>query len=151
MSPNARQMREMAVWDIPVAAAIERVDQCVAPPGASSRVLTTTFSTISSVMARGGPGRGSSKSPSRRRSAKRRRHFDAVASEHPSLAAIDLFNSPAAAPSTIRHRSARACDDFGRRAHRCSTSRSSSLSTTSTARRPLATTASNHRPQPHPP
>jgi hypothetical protein len=27
--PNARQIREIAVWDIPVAAAIDRVDQCV--------------------------------------------------------------------------------------------------------------------------
>ncbi len=38
-------MRLTAVWLIPVAAAIERVDQCVALGGCSSRVLTITRST----------------------------------------------------------------------------------------------------------
>jgi hypothetical protein len=32
-SPNARQIREIADWLIPVAAAIDRVDQCVSCPG----------------------------------------------------------------------------------------------------------------------
>jgi hypothetical protein len=42
---NAFQIRTMAVWDIPAAWAMERLDQCVAPTGLSSNVLTTTFST----------------------------------------------------------------------------------------------------------
>ena len=32
-SPNARQIREIAVWLSPVAVAICRVDQCVPPSG----------------------------------------------------------------------------------------------------------------------
>ena len=39
LSPNARQIREIADWLIPVAAAIDRVDQCVASTGLDSRVL----------------------------------------------------------------------------------------------------------------
>ena len=151
LSPNAFHMRCTDHAEIPTAAAIDRVDQCVAPTGASSRVLTITSSTFSSVIRRGGPGLGSSSSPPNRRSANRRRHFDTVASVQPSEAAIDLFVSPAAAPRTIRHRSARDCDDLRRLTHRSSVSRSPAVSTTTTARRPLATTASNHRPQPHTP
>jgi len=44
---------------MPVALAIERVDQCVASSGVSSRVLTTKRSTLSSLIERGTPGRGS--------------------------------------------------------------------------------------------
>jgi hypothetical protein len=44
LSPKARQMRLTAVWLIPVAAAIERVDQWVALGGCSSSVLTITRS-----------------------------------------------------------------------------------------------------------
>jgi hypothetical protein len=47
-SPNARQIRLIALWLIPVAAAIERVDQCVASGGCSSSVLTITRSTAAS-------------------------------------------------------------------------------------------------------
>src|SRR6059058_974806 len=39
-SPNARQIRLTAVWLIPVAAAIDLVDQCVAHRGCSSSVFT---------------------------------------------------------------------------------------------------------------
>src|SRR6266480_1567292 len=46
-SPKARQMRLTADWLIPVAAAIERVDQCVALAGLSSSVFTITRSTSS--------------------------------------------------------------------------------------------------------
>jgi hypothetical protein len=42
---------------MPTAAAIDRVDQCVASAGVSSKVLTITRSTSASVMVRGGPGR----------------------------------------------------------------------------------------------
>src|SRR5436305_525370 len=63
-------MRLIAVWLIPVAAAIERVDQWVASLGCSSRVLTITRSTSESLICRGLPGLGSSWRPSRPRSAK---------------------------------------------------------------------------------
>src|SRR5262245_10543332 len=49
LSPKARQIREIADWDIPVARAIERVDHCVASSGVSSNVLTITRSTSSSL------------------------------------------------------------------------------------------------------
>jgi len=59
-SPNARQIRLTALWLIPVAAAIDRVDQCVAFVGCDSSVFTITRSTSSSLIERGLPGRGSS-------------------------------------------------------------------------------------------
>lgn len=62
---NARQILEIADSDIPVVAAIDRVDQCVAFFGVSSRVLTITRSTPASVIFRGTPGRGPSCMPSR--------------------------------------------------------------------------------------
>ena len=64
--PNARQIRETAVWESPTSAAIDRVDQCVASFGVDSNVLTITSSTCASLIIRGRPGRGSSSSPSRR-------------------------------------------------------------------------------------
>jgi hypothetical protein len=43
LRPNARQIRETADWLIPVAAAIDRVDQCVSSPGPRpSSVLVMT-------------------------------------------------------------------------------------------------------------
>ena len=153
MRPNARQIRLIAFCDMPIASAIDRVDQCVAPGGASSRVLTSTPSIISSLIVRGRPGRGSSTSPSRRRTANRPRHFDTVAAQHPKRPAMSLFASPAAAPNTIRQRNANACDDDGRRAQRSNVSLSAALSSTVTARRPRrrgsptsAMIVSDHRP-----
>ncbi|GHB32356.1 hypothetical protein GCM10010346_64630 [Streptomyces chryseus] len=64
---NARQIRETVDCDIPVAAAIDLVDQGVAFFGVSSSVLTMTRST-SSVIFRGTPGLGSSHKPSSPRS-----------------------------------------------------------------------------------
>ncbi|CAM5227224.1 hypothetical protein SHIRM173S_09912 [Streptomyces hirsutus] len=75
---NARQIREIADCDMPVAAAIDLVDQWVAFFGFSSGVLTMTRSTSASVIFRGAPGRGSSDRPSRPRSTKRRRQVRAV-------------------------------------------------------------------------
>ena len=79
LRPNARQIRLTAVWLIPVARAIDRVDQCVASLGVSSNVLTMTCSTWVSVIDLGTPGRGSSPRPSRRRVANRVRHLATVA------------------------------------------------------------------------
>ena len=60
----------------------------------------------------------------------------------PSGYAPTVLGRPAAAANTIRQRNANACELFGRRAHRSSTSRSSSPSTTSAR---FAMTASNRR------
>lgn len=86
---------------------------------------------------RGAPGRGSSTRPSSRGSRNRRRHLPTVCGQIPSSAATSWLVLPSAQPSTIRHRCANACDDFARRAHRCSVSRSSSDNTTSATGRPL--------------
>ena len=88
LSPNARQIRDTAVCETPAAAAIDRVDQRAASRGASSRVRTTTSSTLASAMVRGGPGRGSSQSPSRRRNANLVRHLATVAGWHPNSSAM---------------------------------------------------------------
>ena len=59
-NPKARQIRETVDWLIPVACAIDLVDQWVASAGVSSKVFTMIRSTSSSVTVRGAPGRGSS-------------------------------------------------------------------------------------------
>ena len=107
LSPKARQIRLIGVWFSPVAAAIERVDQCVAFTGCSSRVLTTTRSTSESMILRGWPGRGSSCGASSAWRANRPRNLPAVDAVHPSHAAMSLLLSPSAATSTIRHRTVR--------------------------------------------
>ncbi len=92
LRPNAPpQMACTDDGEMPTALAIDRVDQCVASGGADSKVSTITLSTAASSMVRGGPGRGSSQSPSRRRSANRERHLAAVAGWHPSSAAMSLL------------------------------------------------------------
>ena len=116
---------------IPVAAAIDRVVQCVASAGCSSSVFTITRSTSSSLIERGLPGRGSSCSPSKPRRAKRPRHRPTVLALQPKSAAISLLDRPSAAANTTRQRNAKRRELFGRRAHRSSVSRSSPLSTTS--------------------
>ncbi len=58
--PKALQMPLTPVWLIPVAWAVERVDQWVAPAGIASRVITMARSTSSSVIERGTTGQSSS-------------------------------------------------------------------------------------------
>src|SRR6266540_2391078 len=99
LSANARQIRLIADCDIPVAAAIDRVDQCVALSGWASSVVTMTRSTSSSPIVRGLPGRGSSWSPSSPRSANRTRHLPTVVSLQPKRAAMSTLRSPSAAAS----------------------------------------------------
>jgi DDE domain len=77
-SAKARQIRLIALWVMPVRLAMERVLQWVAPTGVLSRVKVTTRSTSVSVILRGAPGRGSSRSPSRRRSQNRARHLPTI-------------------------------------------------------------------------
>ena len=107
-SPNACQIRSTAFRVTPASRAIDRVDQCVASLGVLSSVLAMIASTCSSVIVRGRPGRGSSTSPSSRRSANRLRHFVTVGAETPSSSAISRLVNWPAAPSTIRARNASA-------------------------------------------
>ena len=131
LRPNARQIRDTADWLMPVAAAIDLVDQCVSCPGpCSSTVLAMTTSTCSSVIVRGAPGRGSSERPSSRATANRDRHLATVGRDTPKAGATSVFDPPSAHASTIRDRNASACDVLRRRAHPSSTCRSSGLRTT---------------------
>ena len=131
LSPNARQIREIAVWLSPVSCAIDRVDQCVSPrAGLDSRVLTITDSTTSSVSFRGAPGRGSSDKPSNPLAINRDRHVPTMSRETPSLAATCVFGVPSAQANTILARIAKACDVFARRVHPVNVARSSSDNTT---------------------
>ena len=118
LSPKARQIPTMAVWLIPLAWAMERVDQWVASVGVSSSVLVITASTWASVIVRGTPGRGSSTSPSNRRVRNRARHLPTVFSCTPSRLPASTFDSPSAQASTIRQRNPRAWLLVGRLAHR---------------------------------
>ena len=95
--------------EIPLCRAMLRVLQCVAAGGRLSSVCTMTLSTLASSIVRGAPGRGSSSSPSRPRSTKRRRHLPTVCTVTRSRAATALLLRPAAQPSTIRARNAKAC------------------------------------------
>jgi hypothetical protein len=66
LRPNARQISETVVLEIPCLAASPRVDQWVSAPGVDSNVSTTTASMVASAIVRSAPGRGASHSPSRR-------------------------------------------------------------------------------------
>jgi hypothetical protein len=106
LSPNARQIRDTAVWLIPVALAMDRVDQWLSwLGGGSSRVLVSTCSTWASAIARGRPGRGSSARPSSRRRTNRPRHLVTVWGQMPSCSATALLVAPSAQASTILQRS----------------------------------------------
>ena len=85
----------------------------------------------------GQPGRGSSRSPTKRCSRKRDRHLPTVGRLTPSRSATTVFASPVAHSSTIRERNANACDDLRRRAQRTSSSRSSSVRIRSALGRPV--------------
>ena len=129
LSPKARQIRLTAVWLIPNARASDRVDQCVASFGELSKVVTNTWSICSSVIVRGGPGRGASARPSSRRATNRERHLVTVGRDTPSRRATSMLLAPSAQASTIRQRSASAWLLLARRVQRSSVARSSSLNT----------------------
>ena len=122
--PCACQIRAIALWDSPVARAIDRVEHRAAFCGRTSRVLAITPAAISSVTFRGAPGRGSSVSPSNRRRMKRARHLPAVWGLTPNCSATILLAWPSAEARTIRLRSARG-PTVRRRAQRCRVLRSS--------------------------
>ena len=98
---------------------------------------TTIFSTCSAVIDGTRPGRGSSSRPSNRSSRKRLRHLPTVGCETPNRAATSLFGMPSAHSRTIRDRSARACAEDRRRAHRCNCSRSSEVNSSIAFGRPV--------------
>src|SRR5205807_282203 len=110
----------------PIALAIPRVLQCVAPRGVLSSVRTTTCSISSSVILRGAPGRGSSYRPARRSRTNRVRHLPTVAGVARSRWATPLLSWPSAHASTMRARRASAGTERDRWA-RDSNSRRSSL------------------------
>jgi len=144
--PNACQMRLTVVWLMPTWAAIERVDQWVASLGFSSKVLTITASTWSSVIFLGAPGLGSSANPFIRFSTKRRRHLPTIASLTPSALATSRLVAPRLAQHmTMRARMAIACALLRRLARRSSAWRYSVLSTSSAFGRPLSPIAASHR------
>ncbi len=136
--PKARQIRVIAVCESPLALAIERVLQCVAPRGVCSSVIVITRSTSSSPILRGAPGRGSSSRPSTRRSTNRLRQLPTVTRWTPSRSATSPLVSPSAQARTMRARCARPCAVFRRRAHACSVSRSACVSTKAALGRPCA-------------
>jgi len=82
----------MVDFDSPLRWAIAARDQCVSPPtagpGVDSSVAMITSSTWSRVIEGGRPGRGSSDSPSRRRSVNLLRQRCTVEVSRPSSAAI---------------------------------------------------------------
>jgi len=138
-NPKARQMRWMVSGAQPTALAIARSDQCVAPGGVVSSVSRIVSAISSSPILGGVPGRGSSSSPSSRRSAKRRRHLPTVLASAPTSMQIALFSCPDAAASTIRARRAIAWPVFCARAKDCSSRRSAKLTSIATAALPIST------------
>ena len=107
LSPKVCQIRTMALGDRPSSRAKERVLQWVASAGRDSRVRVTAASTCRSVIVGGAPGRGSSASPSRRRSETRSRHLRTVGKVTCRSAAMVALACPSAAARMIRERSAR--------------------------------------------
>ena len=94
--PKARQIRENADGDIPVAAAMERVDQCVSR-APFLQGLGITNSTCSSVIFRRAPGCSSSPRPSSRdaRNRPRRRRRRARSA---TAASVPATSSPPRLP-----------------------------------------------------
>ena len=117
---------------------MERMDQCVASVGVVWSVRSIMAATSSSLMLRGLPERGSSRSPSIRFARNLRRHLLTVCSSTPSSAATTLFCSPSAQRSTIRHLSDRDRATLRRRTCRSRYPRSSALKTRAAIGRPLA-------------
>jgi hypothetical protein len=130
------EIRPIVDSDRPLRFAIEARDQCVASSGACSSVVVTTFSTLSSRIDGGRPGRGSSVSPSSRCAVNLPRHQATVPSVTCSCAAACLLLRPSAQASTILARIASACADLVLRAHRVSWSRSVPVSSSAALGRP---------------
>lgn len=124
--PNARHTRCTVDIDRPLAAAMPRELQRAASGGTRSRVAVITASMRASSAVRGAPGRGSSRKPSNRCSAKRRRHLLTVCLLTPRRAATSWFCAPSAQASARRARNAVACAVERRAARACNSVRSAS-------------------------
>ena len=144
-NPKARQMRETAVCESPVALAIVRVLQCVAPRGTLSSVLAITASTRASSMVLGAPERSASSRPSRRDWTNRARHLLTICGVTRWHAATTLLSCPWAQASTMRARSAKACAVLRRNVRALSSSRSVFVKTSGALGLPLiAASSSTH-------
>src|SRR5947208_8959351 len=119
--------------------AISRLLQWVLLSGIDSSVWVMTSSTCASLMDRGAPGRGSSKSPSRRPTRKRSRHLHTVAPVTCNFFATTPLLHPSSHLSTCLSRIASAWADFGRRASIASFSFSSGVTFSGLVGRPMAT------------
>ena len=108
LSPKARQIRLMAVWDIPPWPGPATGRPVGRIRGRRSRVVTSTCSTCSSVIVRAAPGRGSSARPSRRWARTAPATWSPSAARSPTLGDRGVA-VPSAQASTIRHRNANAC------------------------------------------
>ena len=130
LSPKARQIRWIVVGESPTCLASSRLDQCVAPSGASSRVRTTTSSICASAIVRGTPGLGIvDSSPANRCLMNRLRHLPTVSRVIRNSAATATLVFPSAHISTMRARWARPCAVLRRLSHPCNVRRSASVST----------------------
>ena len=88
---------------------MERRLQCVASRGVVSSVRQIVSATSSSPIRRGAPGRGSSRRPSRRCSANRRRHWPTVLGTASTRKLMSSLSAPSAATggresNRLRHR-----------------------------------------------
>ena len=131
-------MRWMVEGANPTARAIERRLQCVASRGVVSSVRRIVSATSSSPIRRGAPGRGSSRRPSIRRSANRRRHLPTVLGAASTRRLMSLFSAPSAAKRTMRARCASPCAVFRRDAKLSSSRRSLCVRSIATAVFPIA-------------
>lgn len=127
---NGRQIRESADRGIPVAAAIDLVDQPVTSFGVSSSVFAMTGSTSASVILRETPGHGPSHRPSNRRPSKRRPRTRTVSAVMPSRRATSANACPSALSGTILDLSTHDWAPERRRTHDGNIARSASDSTT---------------------
>ena len=123
----------VVLWDIDSA----RVERAVAELAPLGTVTAEIVELSDAGTVAGRPGRGSSVSPSKRASRNRARHLVTVFCEQPTCSATVLLSSPSPHARMIRHRNASACDDFARRTHRASCSRSSPVSSSGVFGRPV--------------
>ncbi len=135
--PKARQIRPTALDDSSSCFASMRELQWVLALGCSCNVASTTRSTSSSVTDRGRPTRGSSQSPSRRKSTKRWRHLPTVGCDKPRFSATSMLFAPSAQASTILARSTRADTAVRLRVSCSNSARSPPVSTSFTFGRPI--------------
>jgi hypothetical protein len=144
---NARQILETFDCDMPVTAAIDLVDQCVALFDVSWSVLTITRSTSASVTFRGTPGRSSSHGPSRPFSKRHRRQVRTVSRAIHSRQDTSMIEWPTAHSNTIRDRWAKACGVLRRRTQPSNTAAGRRSETTVKSSDPEDSYRTNAKPQ----